>query len=63
MEAKLQHVEEIRNITIKTGVKIIYVEKDIRYINSKTIPESIGVYIITVESRERYIGSSKNLTN
>ena len=54
-------IKEIKSISDKLGIEIIYAEKGICDINHVTTPEHCGVYIITTESGKRYIGSSKNI--
>lgn len=54
---------DIENIKNKTGVEIVYAEENIRYINSKTIPNRCGAYIITTKTGKRYIGMSSNMYN
>lgn len=53
--------EDVINITNKSGIDIIYAEKDIYYIDPEKVPDHCGVYIITTKSGKRYIGSSVNL--
>ncbi len=41
----------------------MYAEENIREINSNTIPNRCGTYIITIKSGRRYVGMSSDLYN
>lgn len=59
---QLLSFEKVKNIMDKSGIEIIYAD-NISDINSKTVPDHCGAYIITTKSGRRYIGSSVNIHN
>lgn len=54
--------EKVKNIMDNSCIEVIYAY-DISDINSKTVPDHCGAYIITTKSGRRYIGSSVNIYN